>query len=198
MGKHHRRSKFARNAAAATATFAGVSAMVVPAAGANPLGAAQQYIDQAQNIAGQFGVGTPEVPFVQEAFEIINGGEVAAAPAPVQSTGARIVAAARSQIGTPYQWGGNQPGGFDCSGLTSWAYSQVGKSIPRTSQAQANSGMAVGYNAKQLGDIISFYSGATHVGIYSGGENVIHAPQSGQTVTEAPISYMPVNNVVRF
>src|SRR5699024_2901346 len=60
--------------------------------------------------------------------------------APAVSTGQKIVDAARSQIGTPYVWGGTGPGGFDCSGLTSWSYSQVGKSIPRTSQAQAGSG----------------------------------------------------------
>ena len=95
-------------------------------------------------------------------------------------------------------WGGAQPGGFDCSGLTSWAYQQVGKSIPRTSQAQADGGQSVGMGGKQLGDIIVFYPGATHVGIFSGGNNVIHAPQSGQNVHEASIDYMPVHSVVRF
>ena len=95
-------------------------------------------------------------------------------------------------------WGGTQPGGFDCSGLTSWSYSQVGKSIPRTSQAQANGGQSVGMAGKRPGDIIVFYPGATHVGIYSGNGNVVHAPQAGDVVHETSASYMPVNSYVRF
>lgn len=112
------------------------------------------------------------------------------------SAGERIVNAARSQMGTPYAWGGAQPGGFDCSGLTSWAYQQAGKTIPRTSQQQAANGMPVA--APSLGDIVSFYAGATHVGIFSGNGNVIHAPQEGDVVKETPMNYMPVHNIVRY
>ena len=189
MGKHHRQSKFIRNAAVAGATIAGVTALAAPA-GANPLG-----ID----------IGSFDVPGVQNIEGIaaaIPGADAivnrSAAAAPAISTGQKIVDAARSQIGTPYVWGGTQPGGFDCSGLTSWSYSQVGKSIPRTSQAQANGGQSVGMGGKQLGDIIVFYPGATHVGIYSGNGNVIHAPQAGDVVHETSASYMPVNSYVRF
>lgn len=112
------------------------------------------------------------------------------------SAGERIVNAARSQMGTPYVWGGSQPGGFDCSGLTSWAYQQAGKTIPRTSQQQAANGMPVA--SPSLGDIVSFYAGATHVGIFSGNGNVIHAPQEGDVVKETPMNYMPVHNIVRY
>ena len=191
MGKHHRQSKFLRNAAVAGATIAGVTALAAPA-GANPLG-----ID----------IGSFDVPGVQNIEGIagaIAGGDALAAAnfgqaaAPAVSTGQKIVDAARSQIGTPYVWGGTTPAGFDCSGLTSWSYGQVGKSIPRTSQAQADGGQSVGMGGKQLGDIIVFYPGATHVGIFSGGNNVIHAPQSGQNVHETSIDYMPVHSVVRF
>ncbi len=189
MGKHHRQSKFIRNAAVAGATIAGVTALAAPA-GANPLG-----ID----------IGSFDVPGVQNIEGIagaISGGDALAAAnfgqaaAPAVSTGQKIVDAARSQIGTPYVWGGTQPGGFDCSGLTSWSYQQVGKSIPRTSQAQASGGQQVG--SPSLGDIIVFYPGATHVGIYSGNGNVIHAPQAGDVVHETSASYMPVNSYVRF
>nr|WP_120492280.1 NlpC/P60 family protein [Corynebacterium lactis] len=179
MGKHHRRSNFARNAAAFGATVAGVTALTVPAATADPI---SDFIGNTP-VAGLLQSVNSGTPF-------LAGGQ--AAP----QGGAAIVDAARSQIGTPYVWGGNQPGGFDCSGLTSWAYQQVGKSIPRTSQAQASSGTPV--STPQLGDIVSFYSGASHVGIFSGNGNIIHAPQSGDVVKEASMNYMPVHNIVRF
>ena len=191
MGKHHRRSNFARNAAAFGATVAGITALTAPTAAAAPVaipGVGSFDIAGAQDVTGLIDA----IPGAGE----IAGRSVAAAPA--VSTGQKIVDAARSQIGTPYVWGGAQPGGFDCSGLTSWAYQQVGKSIPRTSQAQANGGQSVGMGGKQLGDIIVFYPGATHVGIFSGGNNVIHAPQTGDVVKEASIDYMPVHSVVRF
>lgn len=192
MGKHRRRSNFARNAAAFGATVAGITALTAPtAAAAAPVpipGVGSFDILGAQDATGL-------IDAVPGAGEIV-GRSVAAAPA--VSTGQKIVDAARSQIGAPYVWGGDQPGGFDCSGLTSWAYQQVGKSIPRTSQAQANGGQSVGMGGKQLGDIIVFYPGATHVGIFSGGNNVIHAPQTGDVVKEASIDYMPVHSVVRF
>lgn len=191
MGKHHRLSNFARNAAAFGATVAGITALTAPTAAAAPVaipGVGSFDIPGAQDVTGL-------IDAVPGAGEIV-GRSVAAAPA--VSTGQKIVDAARSQIGAPYVWGGDQPGGFDCSGLTSWAYQQVGKSIPRTSQAQANGGQSVGMGGKQLGDIIVFYPGATHVGIFSGGNNVIHAPQTGDVVKEASIDYMPVHSVVRF
>lgn len=187
MGKHHRRSNFTRNAAAFGATVAGVTALAVPTASAQPISIPD---------FGSFA----EVPGVDNIIGQIPGADAiqsaAPAAAPAISTGQKIVDAARSQIGTPYVWGGAQPGGFDCSGLTSWSYSQVGKSIPRTSQDQYAQGTKVA--DRQPGDIIVFYSGASHVGIYSGGNNVIHAPQTGDVVKEVPVDYMPVTAYVRF
>lgn len=184
MGNHHRRSNFARNAAAFTATIAGVTALAAPAASADPL----------NDIQGLVSGGVPQIPGVSEVLGGFGGGDFGSV-APT-STGQQIVAAARSKIGSPYVWGATGPNSFDCSGLTSWAYAQVGKSIPRTSQAQASSGTPVSSAAP--GDIVSFYSGATHVGIFSGNGNVIHAPQEGDVVKEAPMNYMPVHNIVRF
>jgi cell wall-associated NlpC family hydrolase len=192
MGKHHRRSNIARNAAAFGATVVGVTALTVPAANANPLTDIQGALN---------GFDFPQVAGLQNVAGEINdlsgkfaGGKIANIGAP--STGAAIVSAARSKIGSPYVWGATGPNSFDCSGLTTWAYQQVGKSIPRTSQAQASQGTPVASPA--LGDIVSFYSGATHVGIFSGNGNVIHAPQTGDVVKEAPMNYMPVHNFVRF
>lgn len=114
------------------------------------------------------------------------------------SVGQQIVAAARSKIGSPYVYGAAGPNAFDCSGLTSWAYAQVGKSIPRTSQAQSSGGIQVSRDQLQAGDIIAYYSGASHVAIYTGNGTVIHAVNSGTPVKEDPIDYMPYYNAVRF
>ena len=93
--------------------------------------------------------------------------------APAAGQGQAIVDAAASKIGSPYVWGATGPNSFDCSGLTSWAYKQVGKDIPRTSQAQAASGTKISRDNLQAGDIVAFYSGASHVGIYTGHGTVI-------------------------
>lgn len=119
--------------------------------------------------------------------------------APVQaSRGQGIVDAAASKIGAPYVWGATGPDAFDCSGLTSWAYSQQGISIPRTSQAQVGGGQAVAKGDLQPGDIVAFYDGASHVGLYAGNGQVIHAPTSGQNVTYAPLDSMPFYGATRY
>lgn len=118
-------------------------------------------------------------------------------PAPIYNanTGNAIVDAALSQVGTPYVYGGSQPGGFDCSGLTSWAYAQAGKSIPRTSGAQWSAGQAVSGNDMQPGDIVVSYGGG-HVGIYIGNGQMVHAPTTGDVVKVSPLQ--PIDGVVRF
>jgi len=124
--------------------------------------------------------------------------ESAVASAAPTSTGQKIADAAMSKQGAPYVWGATGPSSFDCSGLTSWAYNQVGKSIPRTSGAQASGGTPVSLNALQPGDIISYYSGATHVAIYIGDGKIVHAVNEGTPVQVNDINYMPINNAVRF
>lgn len=124
--------------------------------------------------------------------------ESAVASAAPTSTGQKIADAAMSKQGAPYVWGATGPSSFDCSGLTSWAYKQVGKSIPRTSGAQASGGTPVSLNALQPGDIISYYSGASHVAIYIGDGKIVHAVNEGTPVQVNDINYMPINNAVRF
>lgn len=85
--------------------------------------------------------------------------------------GAAAVAAAKSQLGTPYVWGGSQPGGFDCSGLTSWAYRQAGMDIPRIAADQAI-GRQVSYAELQPGDL-AVWDG--HVAMYAGDGMYIEA-----------------------
>lgn len=122
----------------------------------------------------------------------------APAPAPEVSAGQKILDAAQTRVGSPYAWGATGPNSFDCSGLTSWAYQQAGISIPRTSQAQIGGGAQVAKSDLQPGDIVAFYSGASHVGIYAGNGQVVHAPYSGTSVSYAPVDSMPFYGATRY
>ncbi|QYH19479.1 C40 family peptidase [Corynebacterium aquatimens] len=120
------------------------------------------------------------------------------APAPQISTGQRIVEIARTKIGAPYVYGAAGPSAFDCSGFTSWVYAQAGISIPRTSSAQAAAGTRVPLDQIQPGDIVAYYGGASHVGIYIGDGMIIDALNSGTPVGIRPLHMMPIHSVVRF
>ena len=115
-----------------------------------------------------------------------------------QTAGQKIVDIARSKIGSPYVYGASGPDAFDCSGFTSWVHAQAGKAIPRTSQAQASGGQQVSLSDIQPGDIVVYYSGASHVGIYAGNGTIIDALNSNSPVTERPLNMMPIHSVVRF
>ncbi|MET9596537.1 NlpC/P60 family protein [Streptomyces sp. NPDC006459] len=133
------------------------------------------------------------------------GGPAAAAPAaapaaakgstpPPPSDGsraARAVAFAYTAIGKPYVWGATGPGSFDCSGLTQAAWRSAGVSLPRTTYTQINAGRRVSRDQLAPGDLVFFYSGVTHVGLYVGNGQMIHAPRPGSTVRLAPIDSMP-------
>lgn len=100
-----------------------------------------------------------------------------------------IINTAKSFLGTPYQWGGTSPSGFDCSGFTQYVLAQNGKSIPRTSQEQFASGQAVDKSNLQAGDLVFYGNGeATHVGIYEGNNKIIHSPHTGDVVKESDFS----------
>ncbi|MFB7983360.1 C40 family peptidase [Streptomyces vinaceus] len=115
-----------------------------------------------------------------------------AAPAPADgSRAARAVAFAYGAIGKPYVWGATGPGSFDCSGLTQAAWRSAGVSLPRTTYTQINAGQRVSRDQLAPGDLVFFYSGVTHVGLYIGNGQMIHAPRPGSTVRVAPIDSMP-------
>lgn len=95
------------------------------------------------------------------------------------SPGASAANAALGQVGQPYRRGGNAPGGFDCSGLTQWAYSQVGISLPRTSGSQAGHGTSISRADLSPGDLIHWPG---HVAMYVGNGNVVHASRPGTPV----------------
>ena len=90
-----------------------------------------------------------------------------------------ILAAARSQLGVPYVWGGTTPGsGLDCSGLVQYCYRQAGISLPRVSEAQG--GVGTRTDNPQPGDMVCY---GHHIGIYIGSGQMIHAPKPGEVVT---------------
>ncbi|WP_408066408.1 peptidoglycan hydrolase RipC [[Mycobacterium] nativiensis] len=112
---------------------------------------------------------------------------------------ATAVQAALTQVGSPYVWGGAAPGGFDCSGLVMWAFNQAGINLPHSSQAQANGGQAVALSDLQPGDVLTFYSDASHSGIYVGDGMMIHSSTYGQPVRVVPMtSSGPIHNARRY
>jgi peptidoglycan DL-endopeptidase CwlO len=108
----------------------------------------------------------------------------------------RAVAVALAQLGSPYVWGANGPGTFDCSGLTSFAYAVAGLTIPRVARAQfaAFAGSPVDPLHLVPGDLVFFADTpgdpATihHVGMYVGNGLMVEAPHTGAVVRTAPIS----------
>lgn len=117
---------------------------------------------------------------------------------PPSATANGVVGAALSKIGSPYGWGAAGPNQFDCSGLMYWAYAQNGKSIPRTSQAQLAGGTPVSMSELQPGDIIGYYPGVTHVAMYVGNGQVVHASDYGIPVQVVPVNSMPAQGAVRY
>ncbi|MHA4817196.1 C40 family peptidase [Streptomyces aculeolatus] len=123
-----------------------------------------------------------------------------AARGPVQAPNARAARAvsyAQGAVGSPYVWGAVGPGSFDCSGLTQAAWGAAGVSLPRTTYTQAAAGTTVPRSALAPGDLVFYYSGLTHVGIYAGGGQIIHAPRPGASVRYAPVDSMPFVTAVR-
>lgn len=120
-----------------------------------------------------------------------------AASGPSSGRAATAVMAARSAVGRPYVWGSTGPSGFDCSGLMVWSYRQAGVALPRTSQAQRHAGRRVSLSEARPGDLVTYRSDASHVGMYVGNGQVVHAPYPGARVRYDPVGMMPVSSVTR-
>jgi cell wall-associated NlpC family hydrolase len=105
-------------------------------------------------------------------------GDATVAP-PSQYGGA--VGIAMQYLGVPYVYGGSSPSGFDCSGFVMYVYAQLGVSLPHYTGAQWGYGVPVSRSDLQPGDLV-FFDGLGHVGIYIGGGQFIHAPETGDVV----------------
>ncbi|RFU43011.1 NlpC/P60 family protein [Actinomadura logoneensis] len=99
------------------------------------------------------------------------------------------VAYAYKQIGDPYRYGGTGPGSWDCSGLAGGSWRKAGVKLPRTTQQIYRAvHYKVSWKGAVAGDLLFFYSGRTHMGIYVGNGYMIHAPGSGRTVRKVKLN----------
>ncbi|TDD73643.1 NlpC/P60 family protein [Actinomadura darangshiensis] len=118
---------------------------------------------------------------------------------PVVGTGkaAQALRLAMGKRGRPYVWGASGPSTFDCSGLTMWAYKQVGINLPHYTGSQWNAGTHVSRGQLQPGDLVFFYSDLHHMGMYVGNGMMLHAPHTGDVVKIASMSGRPFAGGVR-
>lgn len=135
----------------------------------------------------------------RKAYDKLSGKEKAALAGPVSKgvylappgVAHTVVQAALDQVGDRYVYGAAGPSSWDCSGLTMFAYSQGGVSLPHSSRAQYTMGKPVAYGAWQPGDLLFYGSSAGaihHVAMYIGDGNIVHASHSGVPVLVAPVS----------
>ncbi len=111
---------------------------------------------------------------------------------PPTSLSMKLVQKARTYLGYAYVWGGNQPSsGFDCSGFTQYVFSQFGKSLDRTSQAQAQEGTPVSKSNLQPGDLVFFATDGplSHVGIYIGSGEFINSASTHVEIDDLTTGY---------
>jgi cell wall-associated NlpC family hydrolase len=141
---------------------------------------------------------------VTEAYEKVRGTIVKRDPSqlaklPVVGTGkgAQALRYAMSKLGRPYVWGASGPSTFDCSGLTMWAYKQVGINLPHYTGSQWNAGAHVSRSQLQPGDLVFFYADLHHMGMYIGNGKMIHAPHTGDVVKIASMDGRPFAGGVR-
>jgi cell wall-associated NlpC family hydrolase len=116
------------------------------------------------------------------------------APTPPASGRAAIaVQTALAQIGKPYVYGAAGPSSFDCSGLTMYSWAAAGVSLSHASSVQSGQGVPVSISALQPGDLVFYYSPVSHVAMYIGNGQVVHAPHPGSSVEIVPLYSMPIS-----
>jgi cell wall-associated NlpC family hydrolase len=155
--------------------------------------AAQEAATAAAGSAGDVAIGGSVADAATAETGSAEAAPAEAAPAPVElpptdgSIGAQAVSIAMQYLGVPYVWGGASPGGFDCSGLTSYVYAQLGIGLSHYTGSQWNEGTRVPADQLMPGDLVFFHSDLHHMGMYIGNGQMIHAPQTGDVVKIAPL-----------
>lgn len=104
---------------------------------------------------------------------------------------------AKQQLGEPYMFGGDGPDEWDCSGLTMRAWEQAGVSLPHSAKQQYYRGPKISRSQLQPGDLVYYYSGITHVGLYAGNGMILHAPKPGDVVEYTDLDSMPYVGATR-
>lgn len=110
----------------------------------------------------------------------------------VQSNGSgsssSVVQESFKYLGIPYRWGGTTTSGFDCSGYMQYIFRTQGVRLPRVSRDQQKVGQTIAFADKQPGDLVFFNNPATHVGLYIGNNQYIHAPHTGDVIKISPLT----------
>jgi cell wall-associated NlpC family hydrolase len=108
---------------------------------------------------------------------------------PATAVGNEVAMRAISLVGSPYEWGGNGPTTFDCSGLVRFVYDQLGILVPRTAAEQFSAATPVKLDHLEPGDLLFFRikGQISHVAIYTGEGRFVHAPQTGRSVELRPL-----------
>lgn len=156
------------------------------------------------NADGQFGAKTEAAVRQYQSRNGLTADGIAGAKtnAAIQAEVLKIIAvldSAKSQLGTAYAYGGSSPKtGFDCSGLVQYAHAQAGITTPRVSSQQAAAGISVPRAQIRYGDVVCFNSPVSHVGIYVGNGQFIHAPHTGDVVKITNLSAMNLTAIRRY
>jgi cell wall-associated NlpC family hydrolase len=132
-------------------------------------------------LAAQEAAATVQAVQVTESYVPSESG-LPPAPAPDGSKASQVISIAMQYLGISYVWGGASPSqGFDCSGLTTYVFAQIGVSLPHHAASQFNYGTPVSRDDLQPADLV-FFNGLGHMGMYIGGGQFIHAPHTGDVV----------------
>jgi len=131
-----------------------------------------------------------EAAAAQARVKATNSGPTDFGPVPTVAGGAgAAIAEAKRQLGKPYRWGAAGPDSYDCSGFTMWAWRAGGVSLPHYSGAQYSSTTHIPLSSIQPGDLIFYESPGSHVALYIGGGQIIHAPHAGDVVKYDSLYY---------
>ncbi|WP_325051404.1 C40 family peptidase [Pseudonocardia dioxanivorans] len=170
---------------AVVAVTAAAAAFAVVPAGTTPAASGAAVLDSPA-------VATAEAPAV-----VTRPAQVVSTPVENVASKASVLSIVMSKIGAPYRYGAAGPSAFDCSGLMYWAFKQVGITLPRTSRAQSTFGTPVAKSALQPGDLVFFYKPVSHVAMYIGNGQVVHASTAGQPVKISSLASMPFSGARR-